>query len=81
VGNHARLAGLNIIGLKRRGFGRDALRDLRAAYRILFLGEGVFQARVESVREKFPHSPEVKRMLAFIDENKSRPLMSAAREY
>ena len=36
--------------------------------------------RVEIVREKFAHSPEVMRMLAFIDANDHRPLMTAARD-
>ncbi|MGE0230902.1 MAG: acyl-ACP--UDP-N-acetylglucosamine O-acyltransferase [Flavobacteriaceae bacterium] len=36
VGNRARLEGLNIVGLKRRGVGRDDIRALRAAYDRLF---------------------------------------------
>ncbi len=35
-GNHAHLEGLNLVGLKRRGFTREAINDLRAAYRLLF---------------------------------------------
>lgn len=80
VGNHARLVGLNIVGLKRRGFSHRTLHDLRAAYRILFLGDDVFKARVEIVREKFAGSPEVMRMISFIDEGDHRPLMTAARD-
>ncbi len=41
IGNRARLAGLNVIGLRRRGVDRRAAR-LRAAVRLLFGGEGVF---------------------------------------
>ncbi len=35
-GNHARLHGLNLIGLKRKGYDKSAIRRLLAAYRDLF---------------------------------------------
>ncbi len=47
IGNRARLAGLNVVGLKRRGVDRGQLHTLRAAFRLLFRGEGVFADRVE----------------------------------
>ena len=49
LGVHAHLAGLNVIGLRRRNFSRDLIHDLRAAYRLLFAEEGTFQERVEDV--------------------------------
>lgn len=80
VGNHAHLAGLNIIGLKRRDFSRAAIRDLRAAYRLLFAGEATFDERLENVRRQYAHSDEVNRVLAFIDAGNSRALMTPARK-
>lgn len=80
IGNHAHLVGLNVVGLKRRGFSRASIHDLRAAYRMLFLGEGVFKERLEAVREKFSASAEVSRVIGFIDEGKARSLMTAVRE-
>jgi UDP-N-acetylglucosamine acyltransferase len=41
-GNHAHLEGLNLVGLKRRGFTRETINTLRAAYRLLFAEEGTF---------------------------------------
>ena len=40
VGNRAHLSGLNIIGLKRRGFNRKQIHDLRTAFRLIFSIEG-----------------------------------------
>ena len=48
-GNHAHLEGLNLVGLKRRGFSRETINDLRAAYRLLFADEGTFQERIDDV--------------------------------
>lgn len=80
VGNHAYLAGLNIIGLKRREFSRESIRNLRAVYRLLFKGEGTFDERLENARRQYAHSNEVNRVLAFIDAGNSRALMTPARK-
>ncbi len=40
LGNRAYLSGLNLVGLKRRGVDRAGLHRLRAAFRLLFVGEG-----------------------------------------
>ena len=36
LGNRASLAGLNVVGLKRRGFSHETIHDLRRAYKMLF---------------------------------------------
>jgi UDP-N-acetylglucosamine acyltransferase len=73
-GNHAHLEGLNLIGLKRRGFSREVINDLRAAYRLLFADEGTFQERVEDVARAFAGSPEVTEIVEFIQADSARPL-------
>ncbi|MEO1240695.1 MAG: acyl-ACP--UDP-N-acetylglucosamine O-acyltransferase [Pseudomonadota bacterium] len=76
-GNHARLVGLNVIGMKRRGVARDVIHDLRAAYRMLFSGSSVFQDRIEIVRERYGDREEVARILEFLEKDATRPLMPA----
>jgi hypothetical protein len=51
-GNHAHLEGLNLVGLKRRGFSRETINALRAAYRLLFADEGTFQERLDDVASR-----------------------------
>lgn len=79
LGNQARLVGLNVIGMKRRGMSREAIHQLRNAYKALFLDEGSFKERVDSVREEYAHSEEVMSIIAFIDEGAPRALMTPAR--
>lgn len=79
IGNHARLAGLNIVGLKRREFSREAIRNLRAAYRLLFGNHETFEERLEQVRNDYSHCDEVRRVIEFIDAAESRALMTPAR--
>jgi UDP-N-acetylglucosamine acyltransferase len=74
VGNDAHLEGMNLVGLKRRGFARDAINDLRTAYRMLFAEEGTFQERLEDVARVFARSAEVSEVVAFIRADANRPL-------
>jgi UDP-N-acetylglucosamine acyltransferase len=73
-GNHAHLEGLNLVGLKRRGFSREAINDLRATYRLLFAPEGTFQERLEDVADTYAASTEVREIVEFIRADANRPL-------
>ncbi len=65
-GNHAHLAGLNIVGMKRRGFSRQQIHALRSAYRLLFAWEGTFQERIEDVASQYGDNPDVMEIIDFI---------------
>lgn len=73
-GNHAHLEGLNLVGLKRRGFSREVINDLRAAYRLMFAEEGTLQERLDDVARVFSNSPEVAELVGFIRADAGRPL-------
>ncbi len=74
MGDRAYLSGLNIVGLKRRDFSREAIHDLRAAYRLLFAQEGTLQERVEDVAELFPDNLPVRDVVEFISSETSRAI-------
>jgi UDP-N-acetylglucosamine acyltransferase len=74
IGNRAHLNGLNIVGLKRRGFSRDDIHTLRNAYRLLFAPEGTLQERVADVVEQFKDNAAVMEIVDFIRSNTSRSL-------
>lgn len=72
TGNRARLEGLNIVGLKRRGFSRDEIHDIRKAYRLVFAEEGTMAERVADVVEDFSANEPVMEIIDFIRSNSSR---------
>lgn len=74
VDNHGWLAGLNLVGLKRRGFSRAIIHDLRASYRMIFATEGKFTERVEDAARLFGDIPEVVEIIDFIRSPGARPL-------
>ncbi|OUR77009.1 acyl-[acyl-carrier-protein]--UDP-N-acetylglucosamine O-acyltransferase [Alphaproteobacteria bacterium 46_93_T64] len=67
TGNRAVLGGLNLTGMKRRGFSRDEIHALRNAYKRLFGNDGTFQERTSLIAEEFPNSDVVKTVLDFIN--------------
>lgn len=74
MGNAAHLAGLNVVGLKRRGFSRDQIRELRAAYRLLFAQEGTFAERLRDTEKLYGEHELVKEIVSFIQDDGNRSL-------
>jgi UDP-N-acetylglucosamine acyltransferase len=74
MGDRARLSGLNIIGLKRRGFSREDIHNLRTAYRLLFAQEGTMAERLEDVGQLYRESRPVMDLVDFIREDSARAI-------
>jgi len=76
IGDRARLTGLNIVGLQRRGFSRDEIQALRTAYQMIFGEEpGTLASRVDEVADRFPDVRPVQDVIAFIRADSSRGLV------
>lgn len=68
----ATYCGLNIVGLRRRGFERDVINTIHEAYRIIFQG-GLSQAdAVQTIKNELPQTPEINYILTFIEDTKQR---------
>ncbi|MBF97050.1 MAG: acyl-[acyl-carrier-protein]--UDP-N-acetylglucosamine O-acyltransferase [Pelagibacterales bacterium] len=75
VGNRAFLSGLNIIGLKRRGFSKSIIQDLKKAYGVLFVSnEGTISERIKEVSEDFSKNEPVMEIVEFLTKEKSRSI-------
>jgi UDP-N-acetylglucosamine acyltransferase len=65
-GNFAKLFGLNLVGLKRRGFSDEAIQALKEAYRIIFRSSQLLNKAIEKVEQEVADLPEVRQFLDFI---------------
>ena len=74
LGNRAALAGLNVVGLKRRGFSREAIHELRSAYKVLFHGKGALKERLADVAEAFHDQEAVQQIVAFLRQGGDRAI-------
>jgi UDP-N-acetylglucosamine acyltransferase len=81
LGNRARLTGLNVVGLKRRGVDKAGLHRLRAAFRLLFASgehsDAVFATRVLEAKA-MAGDPLIAEMLAFVEMPSRRGLVRSA---
>lgn len=69
-GNHAKLYGLNLIGMKRRGFSADVLLALKDSYRIIFRSNLLLTQAIAQVKENVPDFDEVRHFRDFIYKSK-----------
>ena len=68
----ATYCGLNIVGLRRRGFEREVINTIHEAYRIIFQG-GLSQAEaIATIQRELPLTPEIQYILDFIEDTKQR---------
>ena len=74
MGDRARLNGLNIIGMQRRGFSREEIQHLRSAYQLLFSADGTLNDRVAETAERFGGVGPVDDIIAFIRADSSRAI-------
>ncbi len=78
-GQNARLAGLNLVGMKRRKFSRERLARIRSFYMKLFHGSGLFTERLEALRPQAATDAAIAEILDFIDAGKHRELCQPAK--
>ncbi|MBI3702184.1 MAG: acyl-ACP--UDP-N-acetylglucosamine O-acyltransferase [Afipia sp.] len=76
-GQHAFLEGINVIGMRRRGFSSSRLKAVRSFYQRLFHGSGVFADRLEELRPIGGTDSAIADIIKFIDDGKKRPLCMA----
>jgi UDP-N-acetylglucosamine acyltransferase len=74
VGERARLLGLNLIGLKRKGVSRAGIHEMRAAFRFIFFGTGRLADRAEQAGKRWKDSAEVGEIVQFILADSKRPI-------
>ena len=75
----ARLVGLNVVGMRRRGIAQDAIRAVQPTYQALFEGEGEFSARIDKVEADHGAVPEVAQIVAFLRAAKKPVMMTRPR--
>ncbi|MCK5555059.1 MAG: acyl-[acyl-carrier-protein]--UDP-N-acetylglucosamine O-acyltransferase, partial [Alphaproteobacteria bacterium] len=74
-GERAHLAGLNYIGLERRGFKKEQVHTLMKAFKLLFDGDGTLAERTEKVAVDYKNEQAVMRVIDFIRAKDGRSLL------
>ena len=73
TGDRATLKGLNIVGLKRRGFSQDEIHAAHAAFKAIFKSEeGTLAGRIAAVAEAYSDKETVQEIVKFLSEKSHR---------
>jgi UDP-N-acetylglucosamine acyltransferase len=70
VGNHARCYGLNVTGMKRRGYSRETIKTLHHAFHLLLSSRRNTSQALAAIREEIKASTEVDYLVQFIETSK-----------
>jgi len=79
-GERAFLAGLNLIGLERRGFSKDEIRTLQRAFNQLFGNEGTLDQRIDTMSSDFRKDDLVMSVVEFAKGKTKFPLCQPRRK-
>ena len=69
-GTRAKLYGLNVIGINRRGFSAETVNHLKKAYKILFREKRTLADALKTIKADLPQIPEIRHLVEFIEKNK-----------
>jgi UDP-N-acetylglucosamine acyltransferase len=67
TGDRARLHGLNLEGLKRRGFEPETIEALKKAYRIMFRSKLKTRAAIMKIRQELSGYAEAQQLVSFVE--------------
>ncbi len=70
TGNRAKLYGLNLVGLKRKGFTDEMINNLKKAYKIIFRSGMTLEAAIQKAAGEFPGCKEVNYFIDFMRHSK-----------
>lgn len=70
AGNRAQLYGLNLVGLRRKGFSEQTIATLKKAYKIIFRSGLTQDEAIQKTMDEFPDSREVGLLVDFIQTSK-----------
>ncbi len=65
-GDRAKVVGLNLIGLKRRGFSSDVLKTIKQAYKLVFRSGLKLEEAIASIESTLDSSAELDQFVAFL---------------
>ncbi|MBQ0060452.1 MAG: acyl-ACP--UDP-N-acetylglucosamine O-acyltransferase [Bacteroidaceae bacterium] len=66
----AQYSGINIVGLRRRGFSNELIENIHETYRIIYNRGFNTREALERIKEEIPMSPEIEYIINFIQDSK-----------
>ncbi len=64
-----RFAGLNLVGLRRRGFSNELIQHIHEAYRLLY-SKGILKEGLQEIKNNLQITPEIQYIIDFVESSK-----------
>lgn len=64
-----RYCGINLVGLRRRGFSNETIERIHEAYRLLY-SKGVLKEGIEAIKNNLEVTPEIQYIIEFVEHSK-----------
>ncbi len=71
----ARYCGLNIVGLRRRGFSNETITNIRSAYRLIYESDNNVSTGLAKIKETITMTPEIEYIVNFIEKQSERGII------
>lgn len=71
----ARYCGLNIVGLRRRGFSNETITNIRSAYRLIYESDNNVSTGLVKIKETITMTPEIEYIVNFIEKQSERGII------
>lgn len=62
-------SGINLVGLRRKGFNNELINNIHEAYRLLY-SKGVLKEGIEEIRKRLPQTEEINYIINFVENSK-----------
>ena len=63
-----RYCGINLVGLRRRGFSNELINNIHDAYRLLY-SKGLVKEGIQEIRAQLPQSKEIDYIIDFVEKS------------
>jgi UDP-N-acetylglucosamine acyltransferase len=68
-GNPAKVRGINLIGLERKGFAAESLKPIKEAFRLIYRSKLNTGQAIEAMRNDLPQNEEIREIIEFIEKS------------
>src|SRR5438270_1956982 len=65
-GNPAKVRGINVVGLERKGFSAETIKAIKEAFRLIYRSKFNTRQAVEAIQQELPASAEITQIIEFI---------------
>jgi UDP-N-acetylglucosamine acyltransferase len=67
-GNPAEVRGINVVGLERKGFAPEKIKQIKEAFRLIYRSKFNTRQAIEAMRKELPASEEINQIVEFIEQ-------------